>query len=56
MRHFYVRLVIGLVWVVAAILSATAANIPLAMLYVVLGIVFLSSAYFLWKKEKSNRR
>lgn len=56
MRHFYFRLVLGIVWVVASIVSAVTANIPFVVLYVVLGIVFLYSAYSTWKKEKDNRR
>lgn len=56
MRHFYIRLVIGVVWLIAAVVSGVTANIPFAVLYVVLGIVFLYSAYTIWKKEKNKRR
>lgn len=56
MRHFYVRLILGIVWLIAAIVSAVTANIPFALLYAALGIVFLYSANSIWKKEKSNRR
>lgn len=55
MRHFYIRLVIGVVWLIAAVVSGVTANIPFAVLYVVLGIVFLYSAYTIWKKEKNKR-
>lgn len=55
MRHFYFRLVIGIVWLAAAIVSGISANIPFAVLYAVLGVVFLLSAYSIWKKEKGNR-
>ena len=44
MRHFYFRLILGIV------------NIPFALLDLALGVVFLFSAYSLWKKEKDNRR
>lgn len=56
MRHFYIRLMIGVVWEVAAVVSAVIGNFPFAALYLVLGIVFLYSAYSTWKKEKGNRR
>ncbi|SHK07565.1 hypothetical protein SAMN02745243_02134 [Hespellia stercorisuis DSM 15480] len=56
MRHFYFRLALGIVWLIAAIVSGVNANIPFTVLYVVLGIVFLYSAYSIWKKEKDNRR
>ena len=42
MRHFYFRLILGIVFI--------------ALLYIFLGGVFLYSAYSIWKKEKDNRR
>ena len=51
MKHFYFRLIFGIVWLAAAVVSAVGANIPFAALYVVLGIVFLWSAYSIRKKE-----
>lgn len=56
MHHFYFRLVFGVVWMIAAIVSAATANFPFMALYILLGIVFLYSAYTIWKKEKGNRR
>ena len=55
MRHFYFRLIFGIVWLVVAVVSAVGANIPFAALYVVLGIVFLWSAYSIWKKETKDK-
>lgn len=55
MRHFYFRLVLGIVWLIAAVVSGVSANIPFAVLYAALGIVFLYSAYSIWKKEKDKR-
>lgn len=54
MRHFYFRLILGIVWFVAAVISVVKANISFAVLYVILGIVFLWSAYSIWKKEKDK--
>ena len=54
MRHSYFRLILGIVWFVAAIISAVQSNISFATLYVVLGIVFLWSAYSVWKREKDK--
>lgn len=54
MRHFYFRLMFGIVWLAAAVVSVAKANISFAVLYVVLGIVFLWSADSIWKKEKDN--
>lgn len=56
MRHFYFRLILGVVFAICAIYSFITANIPFALMYVVLGGVFLLSAYSLWKKDKDNRR
>ena len=55
MRHFYFRLILGIVWLAAAVVSAVCANIPFAALYVVLGIRFLWSACSIWKKEKRGK-
>ena len=56
MRHFYFRLILGIVFVICMIYSLITANISFALLYIVLSIAFLASAYSLWKKEKNNRR
>lgn len=56
MRHFYFRIILGLVFIGCAIYSLATANFPFALLYVALGGVFLYSAYTIWKKNKDNRR
>lgn len=56
MRHFYVRLILGIVFVVCMIFSFVTLNVPAALLFLVLGVLFLLSAHLLWKKEKDNRR
>ena len=55
MRHFYFRLILGVIFVICAIYSFVTANIPFALMYVVLSGVFLYSAYTIWKKNKDNR-
>lgn len=54
MRHFYFRLIVGIVWLAVAVVSVAKANISFAVLYAVLGIVFLWSAYSIRKKEKDK--
>ena len=54
MRHIYFRFLLGIVWLAAAVVCAMNANITFAALYVLLGIVFLGSAYSLWKKEEGR--
>lgn len=56
MRHFYFRLILGLAFLGCAVYALVTANIPFAILYVVLGAVFLFSAYSIRKKDKDNRR
>ena len=48
MRHVYIRGMMGLIWLAAAIVSGS-------MLYVILGAVFLYS-YATWKKGKEGDR
>lgn len=56
MRHFYFRFFFGIVWFAVAIVSAVKSNISFAVLYALMGVVFLWSAYSVRKKEKDNRR
>lgn len=55
MRHFYFRLIFCIVCLAAAAVSVMKANISFAALYASLGIVFLWSAYSIWKKDKDKR-
>jgi hypothetical protein len=55
MRHVYIRGLVGLIWLVAAIVSGISGNFEMTVLYVILGGVFLYSAYATWKKEKDNK-
>lgn len=54
MRHYYFRLIFGIVWLAAAVFSTVKANISFAALYAALGIVFLWSAYSTRKKGKDE--
>ncbi len=54
MRHVYVRGILSLIWIVAAVVSGISGNFEMAALYLVLGGVFLYSAYATWKKEKKG--
>ena len=48
MRHIWIRSILALVWLAAAIVSGGA-------LYVVLGLVFLVSAYSSGRQEKKGK-
>ena len=47
MRHFYFRLIFGIIWLAAAVVSVN-------ILFAALGIAFLWSAYSIRKKEKGE--
>lgn len=55
MRHFYFRLILGLVFIGCAVFSVATMNIPFALMYIVLGGKFVHSACMIWKKEKNDR-
>ena len=55
MRHFYIRGIIGLVWLAAAIVCGISGVFPMTGLYMVLAGAFLYSAYATWKKEKDGQ-
>ena len=54
MRHIYIRGIIALIWLAAAIVCGVSGNFPMMGLYLVLAGVFLYSAYAAWKKEKDE--
>lgn len=56
MRHFYFRMVMGVIWLLAALVSLFTLNIPGAILYIVLGIVFFRSADSIRDKEKDRKK
>ena len=55
MRHIYIRGIIGLIWLVAAIVCGVSGSFPMMGLYLVLAGVFLYSVYATWKKEKDGK-
>lgn len=55
MRHAYIRGIIGLIWLAAAIVCGMSGSIPMMGLYVILAIAFLYSAYTIWRKEKDGK-
>lgn len=55
MRHVYIRGLLGVIWLAAAVVSGISGSIEMAVLYVILGGVFLHSAYTIWKQEKDNQ-
>ena len=56
MRHIVIRLAVGIIWLIAAVVCCVQNIYPFAGLYAVLGIAFLLSAYTGWKREKNKRR
>ena len=55
MRHFYIRLILGIIFIGCVIFSFVTANIPFSLLSLALAGVYLYSAYSLWKKNKNDR-
>lgn len=56
MRQFYIRLVIGIIWIVAAAASLFSSNYTSMLMYLVLGIVFLVFAGIALKKERNEKK
>lgn len=53
MRHYYFRLILGILFLICMVISFITANIPFALLYLILGGLFLLSARSL--SQKSSR-
>lgn len=56
MRHFYFRLIIGIVWLIVGGVNALCGSFLMFVLYLAVGTAFLLSAHSIWKKEKEERK
>ena len=56
MRHIYIRGILALLWLAAAVFSAVSGDLEWTGLYVLMGIAFGGSAYGAWKKVKNDRK
>ena len=56
MRHVYIRGILALLWLAAAVVSGVSGNPEWAGLYVLMGAAFGYSAYAAWKKAKKDKR
>ncbi len=55
MRHVFIRGIISLVWLAAAVICGMSGSLEMTAIYIVLGGAFLYSAYATWKKEKGGK-
>ena len=55
MRHVYIRGILALIWLAAAVVSGLSGNLEWAGLYVLMGAAFGYSAWASWKREKNNK-
>ena len=56
MRHVYIRGILALIWLAAAVVSGLSGNLEWAGLYVLIGVAFGYSARVSWKKAKNDKR
>ncbi len=56
MRHVYIRGILALIWLAAAVVSGVSGNLEWAGLYVLMGAAFGYSAWASWKKAKDDKR
>lgn len=52
MRHYYFRLILGIVFAGCLFFSLFTVNIPFALLYLFLSASFLYSAYCIYRRQK----
>lgn len=55
MRHVYIRGILALVWVAAAVASGVSGRMEMAVIYVIMGGMFLYSAYTAWNRSKPGK-
>ncbi len=54
MLRFYLRIIIGIIWLVAAVVGLFTANFLMTIIGLIIGIVYLSTANNMRKKEKEK--
>ena len=52
MRHFYLRLLVGILWLIVAVISIVKGSGFVSALYAVLGAAFLYSAWTMRRKDR----
>ncbi len=55
MRHFYIRLVIGIIWLIAAAVTLMSGNLSAGAFSAVFGVMFIVSAFSIRKKNTNDR-
>ena len=55
MRHVYIRGILALIWLAAAV-SGVSGNLEWTGLYILMGAAFGYSAWASWKKAKNDKR
>lgn len=55
MRHVYIRGILAVIWLAAAVVSGISGRFEMAMLYVILCGIFLYSAYRAQQKEQDGK-
>lgn len=55
MRHVYIRGILAVVWLAAAVVSGGAGMMANTALYIVMAGVFAFSAHSMWKREKNGK-
>ncbi len=55
MRHVYTRIIIGIIWIIVGGYCLFTANHAMAAVGMIVGAVYLYSAYSARKKEKGNK-
>ena len=55
MRHIYTRIIIGIIWIIVGGYCFFTANHTMAAVGMIVGAIYLGSAYSRRKKEKGNK-
>lgn len=55
MRHVYIRGILAVVWLAAAVVSGISGRFEMAFLYVIMGGIFLYSAYRALRQNKDGK-
>ena len=56
MRHIIVRSILGIIWIIVGVVGFTTAKVENGLFCSVMGVLFLFTAFKMWKKNKQGEK
>lgn len=56
MRHIIVRSILGIIWIIVGVVGFATAKVENGLFCSVMGVLFLFTAFRMWKKNRQNEK